>query len=363
LCAATEARAQEADPEKELARGAELASQEKFKEAVTVWLQVHKDLKGEARSKADKYLGVAFKRMGMLPESWYYLTLYLDASGKEDTMAGGLLEEVEATLKESFVKVSVACVPADAQLVLSTSAPSDIELALPCPVGWWFMPGKHRVHAQRPEYVSKDEVIDVRERGDSGSREILLTAISDGTGGAAGGGVAGYGGTAGGAGTGLDGSGRTAGGDGAGTSGDGPTTVAQPLGTEGPSRTAEWTLIGSGAAMTVAGAIFYGLAYSKNENLHDKYLDSDDYPDPVEAKASYDDARGEQVEPKETASYILLGVGSAALVAGVVTWVINDGGTGSTRRDGGIETSRSSGFLVSPFATPDAAGALFSTQW
>jgi hypothetical protein len=66
-CVASTVRAQPSNPDTELERGAELASQEKFEAAVTVWLGVLDELKGDSRAKAYKYLGVAFKRMGMLP--------------------------------------------------------------------------------------------------------------------------------------------------------------------------------------------------------------------------------------------------------------------------------------------------------
>jgi len=327
ICVAPQVRAQGVTPESELERGAELASQEKFEAAVTVWLGIVDELKGDSRAKAYKYLGVAFKRMGMLPESWHYLTLYLEASGKEDVMTGSMLEEVEGQLKHGFVKVTIACDPSGAQLRLPTSLPSGLTISQPCPLGWWFLPGKHTVHAEKADFVSRDVEIDVRERGDSGTREIVLTAVAAAT---------------------------PTGGEGIRPDVGGPTTVTKPAGPEKPSRAAEWTLIGSGLALGAAGAVFHGLAYSKNEDLHATYLDTDDYPDAGEAKAAYDDARSDEVRPKEIAAYVFYGVGGAALVAGIVTWAV---------RKPDAADDRSAGFTVMPLVSPDCTGAMMTLEW
>ena len=320
------AAAQPKDPQAEFDRAVELATGDEYAKAVEVCHEIIEILPAKERSKVHKLLGYSYKKLEMLPEAWHHLTRYLETSGKEDTTAGAWLEEVEAALKQSYVKVSFSCVPPSATIKLPSSSipgtpasPPTLLKPMACPATWWLVPGKHKVAADAPEYRPRMVEVDVRVRGDSGVREIRLEAIA-----------------------------RTS------TPGEGGTVVVKPVAPRKPTRALEWTLLGSGLAVGITGAVFQGLGYAKNESLHSKYLDSGDYPVAGDAKSLYDKAYQDQVRPKEIASYVLYGVGGAAVVAGVVTWLVRKPGT---------RTSKTSAFTVAPLSLSGGTGALVTLEF
>ena len=71
-------------------------------------------------------------------------------------------------------------------------------------------------------------------------------------------------------------------------------------------------------------------------------------------KEAYNKAYQDQVRPKEIASYVLYGVGGAAVVAGVVTWFV---------RKPGRKDTKSTVFSVSPLPLPGGTGALMTLEF
>jgi len=321
-------------PEDRFNQAVELAKTGDYEEAVEICREVIERLPASEHSRVHKLLGYAYKKLDMFPNAWHYLTRYLESSGKEDTTAGGWLQEVEATLKQTHVKVAFSCQPEDVVLYIPASKPGVAsQSALHNPqsqIAWWFKPGKHTVKATAPGHKPRSMDIDVRERGDSGMREIILATVEPDK-------ISGVGGL------GPDHTG---------------TTIAKPAELKKHSRAFEWALIGSGLALGVTGGIFQAIGYAKNETLHSKYLDSTDYPMAVDAKSDYDKAYKEQVRPSEIASYVLYGVGGAAVVAGVVAGVV----TWFVRKPGGAG-SKTSTFSVSPFSLPGGTGALMTLEF
>lgn len=290
-----------------------LANQERFEEAVAIWLAMLGKLDDKSLPGVYRKLGLAYKMMGLLPESWHYLTSYLESSGKEDTTAGGWLQEVETALKQTHVKVSFSCQPEGLTLSVPYSrsgAATQPSFRIPhSTFAWWFKPGKHAVKATAPGHKPRTVEVDVRVRGDSGVREIRLATVE---------------------------------------------TIVKPAEPKKPSRGLEWALIGSGLALGAAGGIFHGIGYSKNEDIHTKYLDTTDYPDDDEAQELYDEAYGNEVRPKKIAAYVLYGIGGAAIVAGAITWAVRKPVSGQ---------AESAGFTVTPLALPGGTGALLSLEF
>jgi len=315
------ANGQERDPQEQFNEAVELATAGEHVKALDVCLVVLQRLPESERPRVHKLLGYSYMKLVMLPEAWYYLTAYLESSGKEDTNAGEWLQQVEGQLRLTHVKVTLTCDLSSAELRIPASAPSRPSATLPCPVAWWFKPGKYRVEGFVPGQKPVTVDVDVRERGDTGVREVRLASAAPA---------------------------RTVEGK-SGAGSGGPTVISKPATPEKPSRALEWTLMGSGLALGAAGAVFHGLAYSKNEDLHDFYRDAEYYPDPMEAKALYDADRGDEVRPKEIAAYVLYGVGGAAMLAGIITYAVRDGG--------GTEEGRSA-LLVTPMGLPGGAGAM-----
>ena len=314
------ARAQSSDPEEQFNRAVELAKEDEYGKAIKVCLDVLDELPESERSRVHKLLGYAHKKLEMLPESWHHLTIYLESSGRDDTTAGGWLQEVEAALKMTHVKVTLTCTPSGARLSLPASQPSpssalragSLVASHSCPVAWWFKPGKHKVSATAPGHKPRTLEIFVQKRGDSGMREIRLAAVA---------------------------------------------VHRRPVDRQPKksSRALEWALIGSGLALGVTGGIFHGLGYSKNEDLHQKYLNEENYSSAEQAQTLYDEARQEEVRPKEIAAYVLYGVGGAAVLAGIVTWAV---------RKPGRAGEKTSGVMVSPMLTAGSGtGALLTFEF
>ena len=334
--------AQQPDPQGRFNQAVELATGGDYDKAVEACLDVLDQLPESERPRVHKLLGYAYMKLDMLPESWHHLTIYLESSGTEDTTAGGWLQEVEAALKQTHVKVSFSCRPEGLTLRFPASKPGVAGRSALLRQGyegsstfriphsafvWWLTPGKHTVNATAPGHKPRTVEVDVRERGDSGMREIRLAAVETT---------------------------RTPNGGGTG-SGTGGTTIVKPVEPKKPSRGLEWALLGSGLALGVTGGIFHGIGYSKNDDLHDRYLNADDYPVADEAQQLYDDARDEQVRPKEIAAYVLYGVGGAAVLAGIVTWAV--------RQPGGTD-ERASELTISPMLLPGSGtGALMTFEF
>jgi len=325
--------AQGEDPKTALERGVELARQEKFDEAIGIWLSVLDKLDPEDRAAAERKLGLAFKRTGRLPEAWHYLSVYLDSSfGAGDETAAGWLQEVEASLKQTHVKVTFSCAPEWLTLHIPASKPGVAsQSAIRNPksaIVWWFEPGKHTVQAEAPGYEARSVEVYVGAGGGTAQREIALVAVVPVK--------------------------ETGGGSEEGGGSGGGIEVSKPAEREKPSRVAEWTLIGSGLAMGAAGAIFHGLGYSRNEELDAEYSDDSKHPYGPDAKKQYDAAFDDEVRPKEIAAYVLYGVGGAALLAGIITYAVRS--PGKAGKDG-------SALTVTPMGLPGGAGALMMFEF
>ena len=316
-------------PKDRFNEGVALAGQKKYEEAIAAWLDVLGELDQEYLPKAHKALGLAYKKLGRQAEAWHHLTIYLQSSGKEDTAAGAWLEEVEKELAKGHVKVTINCQPAGASLIIDP-APAGPRPSYACPLTWWFLPGKHRVHAELVGFKAQSEDVDVRERGDTGNRQIVLAKIEserpipmpgeigpDVT---------------------ID-----------------PGGIAKPAEPKAqPSRALEWVLIGSGLALGITGGVLQGVAYGDNEDLYAKYADTTDFPDGEEGKRQYDAAYQDEVRPREISAYVLYGVGGAAVATGAILWLV---------RRPGNRTEEKTPLSLVPLSLPGGGGAVMTLEW
>jgi len=307
--------------------GVALAKQKKYEEAVRIWLDVLVHVDEEAKPRVQKALGLAFRRLERLPEAWHYLTQYLKGARQKDTKAGAWLEQVEKKLSQKHKLAVISCEPEGVDFYLGETPTG---MAYSCPLSWWFLPGKYQVHATRKGHQPATAEIDVRTRGHEGSFTIRLAAVKEE-----------------------------------------PTpvvvapveeeaapdetiTIAKPVQVTGRSQALEWTLIGSGAAVAVAGGIFHGMASSKNGDLRSRYDDTEAYPDAAEAKKLYNSDYDDKVLPMEITAYALYGLGGAAVATGVTMMLLERGPSGS---DG------ESSLLMTPVALPEGAGAVVTIEF
>lgn len=339
-------------PKERFNQGVALAKEKHYEEAIRVWLNVLDELDEEYVPKAHKALGLAYKKIGRRPEAWHHLTLYLRAGVKEDRKVGAWLEQVEKELSKTHRRVAISCEPEGIRLTLSPGMPTVADdpqsLRLrsgqaaihnpqyPCPLTWWFVPGKGHVYGTKTGYLAKTAEIDVRERGEQGGHMIRLAAIAREPE--------------------------------KGLAGDAPelsepTPPDAELANNGllvtdkstirtpHSAFLEWVLIGSGAAVAVAGGIFHGVAHSKNDDLYGAYKHS---ADPSGAKKEYNAAYDDEVLPKEIAAYVLYGAGGAAVVAGVIVMAVKH-----ARSDGEEDSSVS----MTPVPLHRGAGAMMTFEF
>ena len=330
--------AQEKAPKLLLEQATDLAREEKFDEAIGIWLGVLDRLDASDLAMTEKKLGIAFQQTGRLPEAWHYLSLYLSSSlGKGDEAMAGWLQEVETSLKQTHVKVAFTCQPEGLLLRVPASkpgAPSHSDFrgsAFRVPHSafvWWFLPGKHQLQAEALGYQARTVEIDVRKTGDSGVREIrLAAAVPD----------------------------KIPGGETTGPDGGGANLIVKPAEPKKDSRALEWVLIGSGLALGVTGGIFHGLGYSRNEELDVEYSDASKHEYGPDAKKAYDADFDDEVRPKQIAAYVLYGVGGAALVAGIITYAVRDPGR--------AEKAKGSALMLTPMGLPGGAGALMTFEF
>lgn len=307
------AGAQTKDPKAVFNQGVEYASKRQFQEAVDTLLGVLPDMPPGELPRVHKALAYSYKNLGSLPEAWYHLAAYLESTTEADRATGSWLEEVESELKKSHIKVMLSCQP---EAVVLRFADAQGEAGGPsysCPLTWWFSPGEHQVHASRPGFEPKAETISIKQRGERGFYSIVLTpekaepvvvpavavaapvpevAAPKPT----------------------------------------PATPKAPAkpptvltSKPGAPQTSgqgpgwlEWSLVGGGSALVLAGGAFWWSAYSLNEDLRANYSNRDKFPDALKAQKLYDQRYEDSVSPRQLTGYVLGGLGAAALTGGLV---------------------------------------------
>lgn len=329
LCLSTEHVSAQQPPGVMLERAAEMARDERFEEAIAIWLEVIDQLTGSEAAMTNKKLGVAFRQTGRLPEAWFFLSGYLSSDlGQNDVTAAGWLADVESSMSHTHIKVTIQCSPKETVTHVpvslpGTAMPSTIRVRSPS-FSWWFPPGEHRLGAVATGHVTKWVPISVNSGGGPSVKWITLSPVQT-----------------------VSSSPVEP------VAPSVPTLLAPDKRSKG-SRTAEIMLIGAGAAIGVAGAFVNLRAHLTNEDLVNKYEDRKRYPDADDAKDAYDVDYDDQVMPSLSGAYALYGIGGAAILAGLLTWAVRD--------PGGNDDSRSA-FGVAPFTSPEGWGAVMTMEW
>jgi hypothetical protein len=323
-------------PDQLFQQGVDLAIQKHYQQAIDIWLPLLHKANDESKPKILKATALAYKKLHKLPEAWHHFSHYLRIGAGKDAKAARWLKGVEEELAKEHEKVVFSCTPDGVTLGIkrsqepgSDSAISPPRLQFSCPLTWWFRPGKHGIQAQKEGFEPQLVEIDVLELGDQGARNIKLLAIAP-----------------------------MAVPLGPATAGQEPvpptTSITSPAVRESGSRVMEWVLTGTGAALVATGGALQLLANSKNEELHDQYMDKTIYPDGVVAKGLYDVDYEDQIKPRRTTAFVLYGVGGAAMVAGVVLLAMDKGSEASK-----AEAPRT----LTPTVLKGGIGALMSVEF
>ena len=286
-----------------------MAQAGKMDEAIGVWEEVLWEARGELALTIHFNLAAAYQHSGKATESWHHLGAFIRASPKEDPEAQRELEQLENGLAGDLVKLGIACTVPGAHIYLGDKAEGT---SFPCPLTWWFKPGKNVVFVEAEGHVPKVDEFIVRKLGGEASRLVTLEKkqeepeppvtpprpVEQ------------------------DSADATDGGDGSnvGESSTGPVGVVDVPEQETGSALLPWTVVGAGGTMVIAGAVMHGLGFAAETNLADKYPDK-------RYQEEYDKGYESDVAPKLLGAYVLYGVG-AATAAGGLLWLLTASGDG-----------------------------------
>jgi len=338
----------------------ELAESGRLGEAVRLWTAIADKLPAEYRSRVQLKLGYAHKKFGKLPEASYHLTLYLKSTDKPEEEAVAAAEQVEKSLCRKHRKVVISSMPEGASVCFHSGADA---LGYPCPLTWWFKPGKHKVHLKKQDHEGRDEELTVVAGEGEQAFSIKLAALEKV-------GTIEVKGPEVGAEVYVDGNrkgtvplklelhagthdlvvsraGRPSwkrhvtvragdsiverpvlprfrAGDGGGDSGKGGKGAGSIRMLSGEPRSLKWKLgwgfAGGGAGLVVLGGVLQIAAYSRNESLYDEH------PPGSAGESEYVDGYENSVKPMATAAYVFYGLGGAAAAAGIVLLVLDKTG-------------------------------------
>ena len=154
------------------------AGKKKFEAAARIWLDIFPEMGSGEQQKIRANLALAFRKLNRLPEAWHFLTRYLKNADTEDRKAGKTLQKVEDKLKETHVKMALACEPEGAILELGGAA----HKLLPshtCPLTWWFKPGKHTIKVSAAGHESRNVELNVLKRGGQAGHTVRLKKKAD----------------------------------------------------------------------------------------------------------------------------------------------------------------------------------------
>lgn len=363
-----------------------------MKKAVEIWRDILDEVPAETQVNIHFNLALALRKLGQLPQSWHHVTTYVRKTGRKDKKAAKLLRKIEEGLgKEGYIKSAIVCIPEGAEVLLGKKGSK--QRIYPCPLTWWFKPGKHPVGAQKEGYEIKAEQLEILAHGGAAAYTLKLNKIKkkaetrgvlviEGGGRA----VQVF----------LDGmlEGKVpfrrklkpgnydlmVGKPGkmpwkkritikAGETITERPDVAQEIVTKPPEKippavapttvTAApderrrfkwepWALIATGGAVIIGGTVMQVVAYSKNEDLRSEYpQEPESYQQFLDNKAGYESAFENDVKPLRTTSFLLYGLGGAAALAGGI-WLLVD------------KPKQGTGVAVAPLLAPGGAGAVFS---
>jgi len=174
-----QAAGQEArDPNKQFNEGLDLAREGKTLEAIGLWVGVLDEVEERFRPSVHKALGLAFHSLGRSQEAVHHLRSFLGSRMEgEELEVRALVLELEDELRKGHRSVTIACDPGNARVYHGRSAEGT---SYPCPLTWWFKPGRHFVHVTSTGYVPVTEEVDVAEQCTQTVKTVVLRAVGVG---------------------------------------------------------------------------------------------------------------------------------------------------------------------------------------
>ncbi|GEM_PF-2910317 len=302
--------AEESALEEQVRLGAQLASEEKFSDAIDVWDGVMGELSGDLLERVLGYMALAHKQAGNYPEALHYMLRYgATVRGKADGRLDGWVKELVGELEAAYSRVELVADVGSVEYIFPWSGGGKRETRVEAKDGrlvWWFKPGAVACRASAAGHGEVEVIVEVGKRPAT-EPPLRLAVVFRGLGGGLRGG-------------------------------------------QESGRVLEWVFIGSGLGMVALGGLLHGLAYSENEDLKRKYSDVNRFPCGLEAKKLYDKEYDDSVWLSSIMAYSLYGVGALAVLTGLVLW---DSGEGPG--EGALS--------FEPLLVPGGAGASMELGW
>lgn len=285
----------------------DLAAKGEVDKAIRMWLDVANELPLKHRPRVHFALGLSFAALKKYPEAWHHLAVHIALAEAPQSEALALFKESQAELEKGHTKVRITCDPQSLRVHLGAGP---VGVSYDCPLTWWYVPGAYTVKARGPGGLAAEKKFTVKKGAPTAV--VAVKAVV-------------------------------------------PVRPVRPVdppifvGEEEEKKTNwwGWGLVAGGLVSMAGGGVFHYLAYAKNEQLYDDYKADDLYDEKFDDK--YGPAYDDEVWPKLFASYVLYGMGGAAVAAGVVMLVVEG------------EKPRPGAALFSPVLTPEGAG--FSCGW
>jgi len=325
---------------------------QKFLEAIDFWLQACEYANVEQLIKLHKNLGLALHKLEREAEAWYHLTLFMKRAPGTDAGVAKTVQELEESLRKLHIKVRIDSQPTGATVLLP---PGDRMHTLKTPFAWWLPQGEYGLELKLPDYKDSKQTLRVSVDGTDSFTFILeplpktgllkLVGKSEGSSVRVNGKVQGpipYEADL------LPGKYKVEVHYASGESWSdevevkiGRTTerkvvfgvAVKPIKPGRPSggdSTWKWITLGAGVALVASGGLFSSIAaggIDEYDKVNQKYAGIKSASDPQYLSAyipEYNAVWGDHIEPYLNTSYVLYGLGGAAIVTSVSALLFMD---------------------------------------
>jgi len=265
-----------------------------YAEAIEIWWRIL-DREGPGYAHAaviHRNIGRNYQKLDALPEARWHLNEAVRSTDKPHPKALEWLDAVDAGLAGDHLEVVVDVEGPDGEVFLEEGGKLR---GYPEPLTWWFRPGTYKISVRARDGVMRQHNLRIAP----GRTRYLLTARAE-----------------------TKAPEKTP---------PEKTPVTPPPVVDPPPSAARWSripawkwaLLGVGAAAIVGGGATYGVADARLSDLRADFRRDHPLATRTPAarpgiEAAWDDAVATDVRPLEISSYVLWGVGGAAVVTGTV---------------------------------------------
>ena len=261
-----------------------------YAEAIEVWWRIlEREVPGYSHAAViHRNIGRNYQKLDALPEARWHLNEAVRSTDKPHPKALEWLAAVDAALAGEHLEVVIDVEGRDGEVLVEEGGKLR---AYPEPLTWWFRPGDYKLSVRARDGALRQHNLRIapgRTRYLLPARAAVKVPPKD-------------------------------------PPDDPPPIVEPPPPSSRWARVPawKWALLGVGAAAVIGGGVTYGVADARLSDLRTDFRR--DHPSGSRTPASrpsieaaWDDAVASDVQPLEVSSYVLWGVGGAAVVTGAV---------------------------------------------